>query len=139
MANIFDVSKYILTSIGDKISTMKLQKLCYYAQAWNLAWGKGELFPEDFYKWDNGPVCPRLFRVHQGEFYISKEGIPSSYLSKQPLTDTEKETVDQIIEDYGIYTGAQLSFLTHQEAPWKDTQKNNVISKDSMKNYYAAL
>ena len=55
------------------------------------------------------------------------------------MTNAEKETVDQILEDYGKYTGAQLSFLTHQEAPWKDAKKNSIISKDSMKKYYAAL
>ena len=83
MANIFDVSEYILTSIGDQISTMKLQKLCYYAQAWSLAWGKGALFSEDFYKWENGPVCPKLFYVHQGEFYISQDGIPALVFLKK--------------------------------------------------------
>lgn len=32
MANVFDVAKYILEKKGI-MSTMKLQKLCYYAQA----------------------------------------------------------------------------------------------------------
>jgi uncharacterized phage-associated protein len=61
MVNIFDVAKYILHSIGGEISTMVLQKLCYYSQAWHLAWYGIPLFPEDFKKWDNGPVCTELF------------------------------------------------------------------------------
>ena len=36
-ADVFDVAKYILTKQG-MMSTWKLQKLCYYAQAWSLAW-----------------------------------------------------------------------------------------------------
>ena len=46
MANVFDVAKYILEKQGD-MSTMKLQKLCYYAQAWSLVWDDRELFPEE--------------------------------------------------------------------------------------------
>jgi hypothetical protein len=37
MTTIFDVAKYILQQRGE-MTAMKLQKLCYYAQAWSLAW-----------------------------------------------------------------------------------------------------
>lgn len=36
MANIISVAKYILEQRG-AMTTMKLQKLCYYSQAWSLA------------------------------------------------------------------------------------------------------
>ncbi|MBD5559274.1 MAG: DUF4065 domain-containing protein [Clostridia bacterium] len=38
------------------ITTMKLQKLLYYAQVWSLVWDENELFPEKFEAWANGPV-----------------------------------------------------------------------------------
>lgn len=60
MTNIFDVAKYILEKSGS-MSTMKLQKLCYYSQAWSLVWDDKSLFPEDFEAWANCPVCPKLF------------------------------------------------------------------------------
>jgi uncharacterized phage-associated protein len=66
VVKVFDVSKSILHTIGDEISTMKLQKLCYYCQAWHLAWYGKSLFPEDFERWDNGPVCRELFDLHRG-------------------------------------------------------------------------
>ena len=47
MANIFDVARYILEVKGS-MSTMKLQKLCYYCQAWSLVWDDSPLFDEDF-------------------------------------------------------------------------------------------
>ena len=37
MATIFDVASYILSKQGP-MTTMKLEKLCYYAQAWSLVW-----------------------------------------------------------------------------------------------------
>ena len=55
MANVFDTAKYILEKSG-KMSTMKLQKLCYYSQAWALVWDDAPLFDEDFQAWANGPV-----------------------------------------------------------------------------------
>jgi hypothetical protein len=45
LINIFDVAKYILDSVGGNVSAMKLQKLRYYLQAWNLAWEEVPLFP----------------------------------------------------------------------------------------------
>jgi uncharacterized phage-associated protein len=48
MPNIFDIAKYILTAIGGEVSTMKLQKLCYYCQALSLACEGKPLFAEDF-------------------------------------------------------------------------------------------
>lgn len=47
MANIISVAKYILEQRG-AMTTMKLQKLCYYSQAWSLAWDDKPLFDEDF-------------------------------------------------------------------------------------------
>ena len=47
MASVFDVAKYILKQAGE-MSTWKLQKLCYYSQAWSLAWTEHELFSEEF-------------------------------------------------------------------------------------------
>lgn len=49
MANIFDTAKYILEKSGS-MSTMKLQKLCYYSQAWSLVWDDSPLFEEDLLK-----------------------------------------------------------------------------------------
>ena len=42
MGTVFDTAKYILEQRG-KMSTMKLQKLCYYTQAWSLVWDDAPL------------------------------------------------------------------------------------------------
>ena len=139
MINIFDVAKYILHTIGDEISTMKLQKLCYYSQAWHLAWYGIPLFPEHFKKWDNGPVCTELFDVHRGWFSVEEEEISDDLLSGEKLSICELKTIDQILEDYGMYNGAQLSEISHQEDPWVNAQKDEVISNEAMEEYYKNL
>lgn len=138
MANVFDVAKYILDSIGGEISTMKLQKLCYYSQAWFLVWNGVPLFQEEFRRWDNGPVCVELFEKHKGMFLVSSELITTDLLSEE-LTDIQRSTVDQVIEDYGQYTGAQLSELTHSEMPWTNTERNEIISTEVIRDFYSNL
>ena len=138
MANVFDVAKYILDSIGGKISTMKLQKLCYYSQAWTLAWDDSPLFNEDFLRWDNGPVCRELFDIHKGEFCISSSMISDDLLSNT-LTREQLANIDRVMEDYGQYSGAELSEITHSEAPWKMTPKDQIITKEVIKDFYSGL
>lgn len=137
--SIFDVAKYILTSIGGKVSTMKLQKLCYYVQAWSLVWNNKPLFKENFKRRDNGPVCSELFFIHKGFFDVSDEIIKKSSLSKSSLSEENMLDIDQIIVDYGKYDVGQLSELSHKEDPWKNTKRNKIISNKSIKKYYSNL
>ncbi len=71
MATVFDVAKYVLKQLGS-ITTMKLQKLVYYCQAWSLGWDGKPLFGENFEAWANGSVCPELFHKHQGCLSLMK-------------------------------------------------------------------
>lgn len=64
MATVFDVTKYILHKCGE-MSVWKLQKLCYYSQAWHLAWTGNPIFEEDFEAWANGPVCPEFIDINK--------------------------------------------------------------------------
>ena len=60
--SITDVAAFILNRTGT-ITTMKLHKLAFYAQAEHLVKHQGApLFPEDFYAWRSGRcklVCSR--------------------------------------------------------------------------------
>jgi uncharacterized phage-associated protein len=139
MINIFDVAKYILHAVGGEVSTMFLQKLCYYCQAWHLVWAGKPLFPENFERWDNGPVCRELFNIHRGWFGISEDAIKEKYLSENELSLFEIAVIDNVIDDYGMFNGAQLSELSHREDPWKLTSKDEVISNEAILKYYSSL
>jgi uncharacterized phage-associated protein len=139
MINIFDVAKYTLDGVGGNVSAMKLQKLCYYSQAWNLAWEDVPLFPEDFWRLDQGPVCRELFDWHRGLFYVNSDIPMDEQLSGNELSATELRNIDQIIENYGEYSGAQLIESTHAEDPWKNTPKDEIIDKEIIKSYYKSL
>lgn len=145
MASVFDVAKYILGKRGP-MSTWKLQKLCYYSQAWALAWSDGRpLFNEDFEAWANGPVCRPLYNAHAGRYTISAE-----YLHKGDAADLnadEKDTIDVVLRAYGDKEPYWLREQTHAEQPWiqaragipEGERSDRIISKESMGAYYGAL
>ena len=144
MASVFDVARYILHERG-RMSTWKLQKLCYYSQAWHLAWTGRELFPEDFEAWANGPVCPVLFREHKGKFEVDEGDLSRGDIAA--LTDDERETVDVVLDGYGSREPHDLRGQTHSEPPWIDARGglpegakcDAVITKASMGEWYGSL
>lgn len=144
MAAIFDVAKYILTK-SKRMSTWKLQKLCYYSQAWHLAWTERPLFDEDFEAWANGPVCSELFHAHQGKFSVGIDDFVRG--NPEALTEDEKDSVNVVLHDYGDMEPYDLRELSHNEAPWKNTRNGlpegakcrTVITKESMGEYYGNL
>ena len=145
MATILSVAKYIESKF-DKISAMKLQKLTYYSQAWNLVWEENELFSEDFEAWANGPLSPILYDIHKGEFLITSNMFTDI---SNDLTNVEKGNVDKVLEYYGDKTSQWLSDLTHMEDPWNNTRKDagvkigdqcsEIINKGDMHLYYSGL
>lgn len=146
MANIFNVARYILHCQGN-MSTWKLQKLCYYAQVWSLAWTEKPLFDEDFEAWANGPVAPVLFYKHKGKFAVSEDDFPASLETQPVLTDDEKDTINKALEFYGDMEPYQLREQTHSELPWKNARGglpegvscHNVILKDDIGIFYGSL
>jgi uncharacterized phage-associated protein len=144
MADVRDVAQYILEQRGS-MTTWKLQKLVYYCQAWSLVWDDEPLFADDIEAWADGPVVRRLYDIHAGNFSISKiRGGDSSRLN-----ETQRETIDAVLEAYGDKTPAWLRALAHSEAPWRDTRQraglsegergNAVIPLDAMAEFYGGL
>ncbi len=142
MASAHDVARYVIRQLSP-LSTVKLQKLVYYSQAWHLVWEDAPLFDERIEAWANGPVVPDLYREHRGEFQRTswKKG------SIQNLTPKERSTIDSIIKFYGPKEAFYLSELTHREAPWKEAREglspgargSNEITQASMAEYYGSL
>lgn len=144
MVDVIDVASYILTKTG-RITTMVLQKLCYYSQASYLAKYKEPLFSDEFEAWRNGPVCYRLFSEHKGKFFISK-GELSKQASESDFTNQQLEVINAVCDKYGRRTGQQLSQKTHKETPWREGREGlapfdvgyKVIPKREMQEYYSA-
>jgi len=144
MHSVFDVAKHVLQECGE-VTTMKLQKLVYYCQAWSLAWDGIPLFAEDFEAWAGGPVCPQLFAKHKGHFLINEGAF--SDIPDADFTTDEIDTMKVVLATYCDKTPQWLSDLTHSERPWRESRGNTspgypcntVISKALMQEYYSGL
>lgn len=146
MATVFDVAEFILEQLGF-VSTMKLQKLVFYSQAYSLVHNGCSLFDEDFEAWVNGPVCRSLFNAHRGKFIIGagELGIVSSSHPVQ-LEDHAARAVMHVLSILGSLSGRELSELTHREAPWIDARFGlsegeyceSTITKAAMREYYSS-
>lgn len=143
MATVLDVAAYILER-HSPITTMKLQKLCYYAQAWSLVWDDKPLFDARIEAWANGPVIPALYGQHRQKFEVCKGDIPGN---PSALSAEQCETVDSVLGFYGRHNSHWLSELTHAEAPWLEARKGlqpgqrgtAEITQASMAEYYGSL
>ncbi|MEO0479042.1 MAG: type II toxin-antitoxin system antitoxin SocA domain-containing protein [Planctomycetota bacterium] len=145
MATVLDVARYIVEKRGP-LSAMKLQKLCYYSQAWALVWDEGvPLFDEDFEAWAFGPVAPTLYACHRGVAQVASDLLAEGDTTK--LNEQQVETIDAVLEAYGDKSAHWLSELTHSEKPWKDARDGRPpgafgqdrISKAAMQQYYDSL
>jgi len=139
--SVVDVAAYIL-ECTDTITTMKLQKLAFYAQAQHLLTAEVPLFPENFQAWRGGPVVPELYALHRGKFLIRPGELPSG--DSSALTDDERTLIDSVCAAMGDMTGAELSERTHRESPWLDARAGRapsdpsdaVITQEAMRSYY---
>ena len=140
--SVFDVAEYILRKCGP-LTTMKLQKLVYFSQAWSLVWDEKPLFTEKIYAWANGPVVYDLFKHFQGQYEVSKtdRGKP------EVLNPDQAETICAVLNYYGKKSSQWLSDLTHMEDPWKNARKglkddqrgSEEITLAALADYYGSL
>lgn len=145
IVSVFDVASYILEKINLPCSTMKLHKLLYYCQAWSLVWDEHPLFKENIEAWANGPVVRELFNFHKGMYEISYQDL----LIGNPdcLSSMQKETINEVLNFYGMKSAQWLIDQTHIELPWKNARKglssnergNVIIPLDVIQEYYSSL
>ncbi|MCM1246468.1 MAG: DUF4065 domain-containing protein [Roseburia sp.] len=142
MESIFDVARYFLAKTP--MNHKKLEKLCYYAQAWHLALYGQPLMNTWFEAWAHGPVSPELYNRYRdwgGLRILSNDGIPQ-FQCEDTISFLEK-----IFRLYGEYSGDELEDFTHEEEPWIKARGNyppgavcrNEILDDEMENYYKGL
>lgn len=151
MCTIYDVANYFIKQSNNdeenSMTPLKLQKLCYYAQAWSLVWDGKELFEDDFQAWVHGPANYDLFRKYQNACRNEVITEVDKNYNDDVFSKDQIETLNVVWEEYGKFTGKYLEQLTHQERPWKETRGDlqpgmrchDIIPKELMKEFYETL
>ena len=144
--SIFDIATWFLNK--ESMTHKRLQKLCYYAYAWDLAIRNGNLIKNcNFEAWVHGPVNRSLYDMLKGSRL--KELTPADIkITTTKITDPDDvDFLESVWATYGEYGANSLEVMTHDEAPWKNARVGydafescqNVISTDDMKNYYSSI
>jgi len=117
------VADYFLTKIdidsGDSITNLKLQKLCYFAQAISLAERNKPCFSEPIEAWAHGPAIPILYRRFKQYRWQSLDPTDRKYNSWKQLTDDDREFLDGIWAKLSSFSARGLEKITHAHEPWR--------------------
>ena len=117
------------------ISNLKLQKLLYYAQGMNLALYDKPLFNEPIVAWEHGPVVESVYQIYK---INGSQGITEFEPPEETFTEDEEDTLQFTQNSFGQFSAWKLRDMTHNETPWKDTPRNEIISLDKIKSYFEA-
>ncbi len=139
MENIYKVAKFFLHK--DTMTHKKLQKLCYFAQAWYLANHGEPLVPNRFEAWVHGPVSPDLYARYRSWGW---ETLPQEVNEPEFNDSRVSDFLKAVYSVYGGYDADELERITHREEPWKKARNGcprsaysrNPISLTDMRDYY---
>lgn len=133
-AKVSEVAKKLLF-ISEKndceITQLTLQKLLYYVQGVSLAIFKKPAFNEAIRNWEYGPVIKEIYDEYS---QYNKCVIPSNADIK--LSKGLEEVIETVIFNYGQYSAWKLVQMTHEEDPWRNSIKNEIISIESIQNFF---
>jgi uncharacterized phage-associated protein len=139
LAKVDDVAAAVLDRTGP-VTSMKLQKLIYYCQAWHLVRANTPLFEDRIEAWSQGPVIPSIYKKHRNKFQVSSW--PGG--NAQALDVKELETIGWVLDKYSHFSAESLSRMTHIELPWRiarglsqpDEKSSEEITQPKLKYYY---
>ncbi len=134
-----DVAQYFINHSYngelDDVTNLKLQKLLYYAQGYSLALLDRPLFDEDIEHWEHGTVVPCVY--HEYKQYTNQI-IPSNPKFDMTIFSTNsKKILEMVCYRYAKYSAWALRNMTHKETPWLESKPKQVISKESIKEFFS--
>ena len=143
------VADWFINSIrqdsGDTISHLKLQKLVYYAQAWNYTLFNNVIFKEEIQAWKHGPVVRSIYDRFKSSNVYTPINVSSLEIELVKFDERTEDLLLEINEIYGEHSASYLEDLTHSEKPWILARKGlpdyvnceNEITLKSMKDFYS--
>jgi len=138
-----DISDFLI-SLGnaeteDPMTNMRINKLMYFAQGWNLQRYGKPLFHADIKAWKYGPVVQSVYKRYQsfGRNIITE---CSPDFSMSNLSSNQIELLLDVYNLYRKFSTAKLVEMSHEEnTPWFRTYKegeDRTIPLEMIKEYF---
>jgi len=143
MANVQDVAKFFIglandqanNNQGDMMTHLRLQKLLYFAQGWNLARYGKPLFDDEIEAWQYGPVVPAVYNEYK---HCGRSGIAGELPEADAFTEEEFALLLDVAREYDKFGTTTLVNMTHKRgAPWDTVNGHGVIPRDEIRSYFA--
>lgn len=137
-----DVAKYIIWK-SRNINNFRLQYLLYFVQAEFLAHKNRPCYKDPIEAWSFGPVVPTVY----DKYKVYGAGIfPSCCFQYDEsdfvcIADSDKNTIDRIIESCRDYDTGTLRAMTQQQTPWINGyyKNNGTITNESIRSFFAEI
>lgn len=158
MYDVMDVARLIVNysiEIGRPVSNLKLQKLLYFVQVIFISQYGVPCFGEAIVHWRHGPVVESVYQKYKAYGADNITEFESEYFSfyfdsKIMSFVTEKKiynenifklnhliSIKYVVEQYKDVSPWEMVELTHNEAPWKNTNRNEEITVELIRQYYS--
>lgn len=138
--SIINVARSLLLAESDGMTIMKLQKLCYLAQAYSLAWTGERLVTERFYAHRNGSYSKELTAALKGIYLVYYSDLKYTPKSPVPVTGDKATIIEQVYKTMRGFSSSSLRTIFQYEAPLQTGLKNKtggyLISESMMEEYY---
>lgn len=130
-----------------EMTSMRLQKLLYYAHGCHLATHGVPLFSDRIEAWSNGPVVRTAFNEHRGWKTLRHPWPgPGRASDSEALDPHESDTLEIVQQALAEFSADDLVACTHREAPWRDARgelpddarSNAAISDTSISYFFTA-
>lgn len=137
------ISLYVIKS-SYEVTNLSLQKLLYYIKAFGFILLQKDVLKESCEAWIYGPVFPTVYEKYKkfGREVISNEELDINF--ENLLSAEEKNMIDYVLKNFGIYNGSILREFTHKEQPWKNARHGlketdkcrNIIHDEDIRKYF---
>lgn len=127
------------------VGLLKLEKLCYYAQAWYYAIHEESLIEEAFVYSENGPHARSIWNgsltdgssaletvetEEKGQRITFRDG-GNRTAYRETISSTDYGHIGRVCEWLGDYSGRKLSDLSHTEKPWCEARNVASVAKSA--------
>ena len=138
--SVINIARHILLAESDGMTIMKLQKLCYLAQSYSLAWTGERLITERFYTRRNGSYNKELATALKGIYLVYYSDLKYTPKLPDPVTGNKAIIVEQVDKTMRGVSSSSLRNIFQNETPLqaglKNKSGNYIISETAMRDYY---
>ena len=131
MLTVDQVADYFLVladSRYQRLDHLKLQKLCYFAQGFYMAFRKEPLFKEQLRAWGSGPAVRELYDQHHRQ----RGPLPVPTFDEESITHEQRQVIEAVLSRFGEYPSAELAKMTKGDMPWLEAYERRRWTKDDV-------